>query len=177
MQSLLSIFRTGHHVVSLSLADLIDDVARRRTRGDAGPSITWTVGHLLDARYQVLALLGNQRPSPWAESFGDHGATDGAGYPRLQSMRAEWDTLHADLERGFATMAPGVLDRAIEKTGAHGETTIRDEVAFLAWHEGYHIGVIGAARIAAGLPGPADLVCAAVAQRAKASPDALTPAR
>ncbi|MBC7896238.1 MAG: hypothetical protein H7066_12560 [Cytophagaceae bacterium] len=47
----------------------------------------------------------------------------------------------------------------------HGETKIRDELAFLAWHEGYHVGVIGAIRTAAGLPGPAELARAAASQR------------
>jgi uncharacterized damage-inducible protein DinB len=169
MQSLLSIFRTSHHVVSLSLADLSDDVARRRTRGDTGPSITWTVGHLLDARYQVLGLLGNERSRPLAETFGELAATDGAGYPPIETLRGEWSALHEELERAFATTAPGVLERPTEKVGAHGETTVRDDVAFLAWHEGYHIGVISAARLAAGLPGAADLVRAAAAKTAPVS--------
>ena len=81
MQTLLSIFRTTNHVVSLSLADLTDELARRRTRGHEGPSITWTIGHMLHHRHRLLAFLGVQRPDPWAESFGDVPATDGADEP------------------------------------------------------------------------------------------------
>jgi uncharacterized damage-inducible protein DinB len=161
MQTLLSIFRTTHHVMSLSLADLTDEVARRRTRGSEGPSVTWTVAHMLGHRHKALALLGDERPSSSAASFGDSAATDGADYPTIATMRAEWQATHEALEQAFASAAPDALDRTIANVGTHGETKVRDTVAFLAWHEGYHVGVIGAVRLAAGLPGPAELALAA----------------
>lgn len=164
MQTLLSIFRTTSHVVSLSLADLTDEVARRRTRGNEGPSVTWTIGHMLGQRHEVLAFLGERRPNPWAGSFGDVAATDGADYPSLDTMRAEWQKMHEALEHAFARSAPGALDQPVAGAGIHGETRIRDKVAFIAWHEAYHMGVIGAVRTAAGLPGPAELARAASAK-------------
>ena len=99
MQTLLSIFRTTNRVVSLSLADLTDDVAHRRSRGTAGPSVTWTVGHLLDFRHKILAIFGDERPSPWASSFSDRAATDGADYPSIETMRAEWQKMHEALDK------------------------------------------------------------------------------
>lgn len=165
MQTLLSIFRITNHLVSLSLADLTDEVARRRTRGSEGPSITWTVGHLLDSRHELLAFLGDERPSPWSESFGDRAATDGADYPTIDIMRAEWKKVHETVEQTFAKAAAETLDQPIPGTGIHGETRIRDKVTFLAWHEAYHTGVIGVARIAAGMEGPADLARAASGQK------------
>jgi hypothetical protein len=80
-------------------------------------------------------------------------------------MRVEWSEMHGALEQAFASAAADALDRAIDRAGLHGETKVRDEVAFLAWHEGYHVGVIGAIRTAAGLRGPAELARAAAAQR------------
>lgn len=169
MHTLLSIFRITNRVVSRSLADLTDDVARRRTRGDAGPSITWTVGHLLDFRHQLLAFLGDERPNPWTSTFSAHAATDGSDYPSIEAMRGEWQTIHEALEHAFATAAPDILDRSVASIGIHGETRIRDRVEFLAWHEGNHVGVVGAARTAAGLPGPAELAMAAAAEAAAAA--------
>ncbi|MBC7896239.1 MAG: DinB family protein [Cytophagaceae bacterium] len=99
MHTLLSIFRTTNHVVVLSLEDLTDELARRRSRGSEGPSVTWTIGHLLDFRHKVLALLGAQRPNPWEASYGDVAATDGAEYPTLEAMRAEWNETHGALEK------------------------------------------------------------------------------
>ena len=169
MTTLLSIFRTSHHVISLSLADLTDEIARRRTRGNEGPSVTWTVGHLLDARHKVLAYLGDSGPSPWASDFRDAAATSGAEYPSIDTMRADWERMHEALERAFAECASDALDQPAARAGIHGETTIRDRVAFLAWHEAYHAGVIGAVRTAAGLPGPAVLAREASATAAARS--------
>ena len=160
MDSLLAMFRTTTKILNISLAGLSDDTSRVRTRMSEGPSITWTVGHLLDARVKILALLGDVHTNPWTESFGDTPATDGQGYPTLTIMLAEWTQLHDALELA-ATKSADAIDRPLAAGGAHGESKLRDQLAFLAWHEGYHVGVIGAARKAAGLPGPAELVRAA----------------
>ena len=161
METLMSIFRTTHNVLQLSLADLDDPTARRRTRGNSGPSITWTVGHLLDHRFRVLQLLGVDRASPYASDFAETPATAGTNYPTLEALREQWAQVHADLEAAFAHAPAGLADRPLPGAGAHGETRIRDRLAFYAWHEGYHTGVIGAARKAFDLPGPAELVRAA----------------
>lgn len=163
MDTLLSIFRTSNHIVALSLADLDEEIARRRTRGDEGPSITWTIGHLLNYRLKVLAYLGDQRPNPWADSFDETPATDGSDYPSISVMRDEWQRMHQDLEHAFQVAPKDVLDRAAAKAGIHGEQRLFDKVAFLAWHEAYHVGVIGSARTAVGLDGPAVLARAAAA--------------
>jgi len=160
MDSLLAGFRTTTKILNISLAGLSDAEAHVRTRGNEGPSISWTVGHLLDSRVKVLALLGDERPNPYATQFGTAPATDGANYPTLAAMLADWTQLHERLEVA-AAQGGGTVDRPVSGAGAHGEAKVRDQLAFLAWHEGYHVGVIGAARKAAGLLGPAELVRAA----------------
>ena len=104
MQTLLSLFRTTHHIVTLSLGDLTDSIARRRTRGNKGPSATWTLGHLLESRHRVLRFLGDTSDNPWTVSFGDVPATDGADYPTLDAMRAAKRWLDPDWR-----LNPGVL--------------------------------------------------------------------
>ena len=163
MQALLAMFRTTTNILKISLAGLPDDTARVRTRGTEGPSISWTVGHLLDSRIKMLALLGDARANPWTAQFGDTPATDGSAYPTLAEMHAEWERLHPALETACATAAE-TIDRPGSNAGPHGESKVRDQLAFLAWHEGYHLGVIGAARKATGLLGPAELVRAASRQ-------------
>jgi uncharacterized damage-inducible protein DinB len=161
VKTLRSGFRTTHHILSLALADLDDAIARRQTRGTDGPSIAWTVGHLLDHRFKVLQLLGAERESPYSVQFGPTAATSGEEYPSVETLRRNWADVHADLEAAFENAPSDLLDRELKGSGAHGESSIRDKLAFYAWHEGYHTGVIGAARKAFGLPGPAELVAAA----------------
>ena len=164
MKTLRSGFRTTNHVLSLALADLDDASARRRTRGTDGPSIAWTVGHLLDYRIKTIQMLGVERESPYAAQFGRASATDGEEYPSLESLRRQWAEVHAELEAAFDNAPSDLLDRPLPGSGAHGESSLRDKLAFFAWHEAYHTGVIGAARKALGLPGPAELVAAASAK-------------
>jgi len=160
MDSLLAGFRTTTKILNIALAGLSDAEAHVRTRGNEGPSISWTVGHLLDSRVKALALLGDVHSNPYTTQFGSTAATDGTDYPTLVSMLAEWALLHERLEAG-AAHASETMNGPVSGAGAHGESTVRDQLAFLAWHEGYHMGVIGAARKAAGLLGPAELVRAA----------------
>ena len=161
VETLRSIFGTTDNVLMLALSDLTDETARRRSRGQEGPSVAWTVGHLLDHRFKVLRLLRVDRESPYAAKFGDTAATDGADYPTLADFRQQWADVLAELEEAFANAAADLLERSLSDAGAHGETRLRDKLAFYAWHEGYHMGAIGAARKAFGLPGPAELVVAA----------------
>jgi uncharacterized damage-inducible protein DinB len=164
MDSLLALFRTTTKILNLSLTELSDETARLRSRDSNGPSISWTVGHLLDSRIKILALLGDVRPNTYDAQFGDTPATDGSDYPTIASMLAEWTALHDALESAALTSG-AALDQTLAGIGMHGESQVRDQLAFLAWHEGYHVGVIGAARKAAGLLGPAELVRAAAAVR------------
>ncbi|MEO7966301.1 MAG: DinB family protein [Gemmatimonadaceae bacterium] len=161
MQTLLATLRTTNHIVSLSLADLTDEIARRRARGDSGPSIAWTVGHLMDFRHTLLEYLGKPQPNVWGAAFRTTPATDGADYPGIDALRSEWQTMQTAVEQAFAAAAPDALNRPSGDVGVHGESTMFDKATFLAWHEAYHAGVIGALRTAAGLAGPADLARAA----------------
>jgi uncharacterized damage-inducible protein DinB len=163
MQTLLSMFRTTNYVLNLSVADLSEEVARQRSRGSEGPSVLWTLGHLMDARHNVLKLLGREAANRWTADYGSVAATDGSNYPSLAEMVKEWNVLHEALEAAFAASSPGDLERTLPAAGAHGEERVRDKLSFLAWHEGYHTGVIGAIRRSAAMPGPADLVAAASA--------------
>jgi uncharacterized damage-inducible protein DinB len=159
MDALLAGFRTTTKILNLALAGLPDEVARIRSRGESGPSIGWTVGHLLESRIKALVLLGDARPNPYTAQFGHAPATDGSDYAPLSEMLTEWQSLDAALEAAIVSTRDA--DRPLARSGVHGESTVRDQLAFLAWHEAYHTGVVGAMRKSAGLPGPAELVMAA----------------
>jgi uncharacterized damage-inducible protein DinB len=58
----------------------------------------------------------------------------------------------------WAGVTEEALDAPVE--GVHDERTLRDKLAFLAFHEGYHLGAIGAMRKAMGHRGPAERIMA-----------------
>jgi len=157
-------FGMTDYILPMVLEDLPDVDARKRARGDSGPSIAWIVGHLLHYRIHVLGLLGAERDDPWAEKFADAEATDGRDYPTVAELRAAWERVADDLAEVLASMSDADFAKPVD--GAHEEETLRDQLVFFGWHEGYHLGAIGAQLKRLGYSGPADRVRAARRARA-----------
>lgn len=162
-QTLAALFGTIDFLVPLVLDDLTEEQARARSRDPQGPSIVWSLGHLLHFRIGALALLGAPQQDAYGERFGSTAATDGEGYPSLATLRSEWDRVAAALATALGQVTEASLDE--HAAGPHDGKTVRDRLAFLAFHEGYHLGAVGAVRKSLGLPGPAELAMARQAGR------------
>ncbi len=156
-KTLAATFGMTDFMFPMVLDDLTADQAYVRPRGEGGPSIAWTVGHLLHSRIFVLNVLGHDRANPWAEHFGQASATDGSDYPSMEELRSAWEGLAPDFMSALSTLTDEALDARLED-GWHEEQTLRDQLVFFAWHEGYHVGAIGQIRKSLGLPGPAERV-------------------
>ncbi len=159
-KTLLGVSGTVDFLMPLVLADLSDEQARKRSRGDAGPSIAWTVGHLLHYRCNAMKLVGHTRDNPYAARFDTTAASDGSDYPTIAALLDEWRQVGEEFRSAIGRVSEQTLD-APAAGGAHDEQGVRDKLAFFAFHEGYHLGVIGTIRKALGLPGPAERVMAA----------------
>ena len=157
-KTLMGTFGTTDFLVPLVLEDLSEDDARKRSRDGEGPSIAWIVGHLLHYRHFVMNLLGHDRVNPHGETF-TQTATDGSAYPTIGELQKQWEALRSDFQA--ALMSETEEDWDASGTGAHEERSLRDQVIFFAWHEGYHVGALGALRKEMGYPGPAEKVIAA----------------
>ncbi len=160
LEPIVASLGTTNMLLPLVLNDLSDETARQRTRDGEGPSIAWEVGHLLDFRYQMLASLGAEKERPFAIDFIQTPASDGQDYPTLSELREVWDQLRAELEAALDAATERSIRQLMPKGGPHGEQAVLGWVVFLAWHEAYHMGAIGAIRKGLGLPGPAELVMA-----------------
>ena len=158
----MSIFGTSDHLIPLILDGLSDEDSRRRSRGPEGPSIAWHLGHLLHCRHQAMKLLGGGTENPYADRFFSTGASDGADYPGVAELRQEW---HAVSERFMAALG-GASDELLSAPvagGAHAEECVRDKIAFVAFHEGYHLGSIAAIQKQLGYATPPEKIMAAMA--------------
>lgn len=156
-QTLLGTFGMTDFLMPLVLEDLTDEQARWRTRDGEGPSVTWLVGHLLHYRYYLLGVLGREVESPYGEIF-TQPATDGSGYPTVDALLTKWSDVATVFQDALLSRSEAEWDEPGE--GSHDEKTLRDQLVFFAWHEGYHMGMIGANRKALGLLGPAEKVTA-----------------
>lgn len=156
-KTLLGTFGMTDFLIPLVLSDLSDEDARTRSRDGAGPSITWIVGHLLHYRFVVMSMLGHERVDPHGDTF-TRAATDGSAYPAIADFQEQWDVLASDFQAVLTSKSED--DWNARSTGAHDEKSMRDQVSFFAWHEGYHMGVLGALRKDMGYPGPSEMVMA-----------------
>ena len=161
LESVAGCLSTTNMLMPLVLADLTDELARRRTRDGDGPSIAWAVGHMLDYRCQLIGLLGTPRASPFDVAFATSGATDGADYPTVAEFRRRWKEIEADLETAVEGATEATVRAAVEGGPFAGQSVL-DAVGFFTFHEAYHVGALGAIRKAMGLPGPAELAMARV---------------
>jgi uncharacterized damage-inducible protein DinB len=162
-ETLMGTFGMTDYLIPLVLEDLTDEDARKRTRDDEGPSISWMVGHLLHYRHHVMSLLGAERDNPWAEKFANAEATAGKDYPTVAELLEAWERVADDFAGVMTSKSDADFERPAD--GAHDERSLRDQVVFFAWHEGYHMGALGAQLKSLGYLGPAEKVMAA--RRAK----------
>ncbi|MCX6593723.1 MAG: DinB family protein [Acidobacteria bacterium] len=153
---------TTDFVLRLCLAELNEEDARQRVRHNQGPSIAWQIGHLLDHRTKMLALLGAPKENLYTERFTDKGATEGSDYPSLAEFQRQWDATTAELRAAMETATEETLAQVVEK-GPHGEKTALDQLVFLCWHDAYHVGGVGLIQREMGYRGPAELAMAAMA--------------
>ncbi|MDP6580961.1 MAG: DinB family protein [Vicinamibacterales bacterium] len=155
--SLTALYQTTDGVLPFALTGVTNEVATTRIRDGQGPSISWTLGHLLHFRHHVVGLLGGTKEESFA-SFAKGGATDGSAGPDIAELEAAWERVGAALTERLAGASDDQLRQPSGGVGPHGEKTVLDEVVFLAWHEAYHLGSIGSIRTALGLRPTAELV-------------------
>jgi hypothetical protein len=153
---IIVLYGLSNNILATGISDLSDQDAKARSRGGTGPSISWTIGHLCHYKIKVLELLGQTREDPFASTF-EPTATDGASYPPLADLAANFAALNGDLCAAL-TSSTGRLEAPMPGAGPHDEKRIFDTVLFLAWHEAYHIGAIGAIRREQGRKAISELV-------------------
>lgn len=153
-----ALYDLSHHILATSVKDLTDADAHIRARADAGPSIAWTIGHLCHYKVQALGLLGHPKASPFAVQFDRTAASDGGDYPRLAALLESFAAGHRDLRAALDAASAAQLDAPMPGAGPHDEKRVLDTLLFLAWHEAYHIGSIGAIRKALGRKAISELV-------------------
>jgi hypothetical protein len=152
--------RATNALLPFLLSDVTDEIARKRVRDGGGPSIAWTVGHLLEYRCELLGLLGVERKRPFAVDFTQSGATDGLDYPATAELRAAWEQLQAELTAALESASDDAVRRVERVKGTSTELQVLESIVGFAWHEAYHIGALVGLRMSLGLPGLKELATA-----------------
>ena len=148
-RGLTSVLQLNDEVLMAALTDMTDDQARRRLR-EAGPSVAWNIGHMLQHRHQIGAAIGCDGPgfdlTRYAKS-----ATDGADYPTIREFRSAWRDYSARLLSAVHQCGAAALDGPAPMRVPHAEQTLLEALRFVVWHEGLHLGQISMLRSHHGL--------------------------
>ena len=125
----------------------IDQAAAERRPNDHTNSLAFIACHALDARFYLMKLAGHERTNPWQTLF--DAATDISTmkeYPPLYEIMAEWDELHEATLACMEGLSTVELDAESPAPFPTEDTSILGAIAFLAFHEAYHVGQMGLVR-------------------------------
>jgi len=145
--------RISDFFIDLLTGDLTNDQAVVRIRGEEGPSISWILGHLLNGRCEILKLLDPHAENPFADRFDRLvAATDGSDYPDIADLMRSWGEISERVFDAFEAIGDEQLVGPIAEMGApHEEKNLLGVLAYVVWHETYHMGHIGLIRTQMGL--------------------------
>jgi uncharacterized damage-inducible protein DinB len=107
--------------------------------GDDSNHLMWVAGHLVVSRGGALKALGSEWSTPWRSLF-VRGAKPAPQdqYPGVEEIRKAWIEVSDKLAASLATVPADVLAKPHDKPTFDGK--VGGFVAFLAFHETYHVG-------------------------------------
>ena len=145
--------RVTDFFMDLMTGDLSNEQAVQRVRDSEGPSISWLVGHLLNGRCEMLKLLDPEADNPFAAQFDRLvAATDGGDYPEIGDLVTTWREISERVFGRLQSVTDEQLVSPISEMGSpHEEKNLLGVLAYVVWHETYHMGQIGAIRTRLGL--------------------------
>lgn len=108
---------------------------------DVSNHLMWVQGHLVWSRGNVLKTLGAEWSNPWASLFA-RGAEPAAPdqYPGVDEIRRAWNEVSEHLSTSLAGAPADVLAKPAPNGAPSFDGKVGGLVAFLAFHETYHVG-------------------------------------
>lgn len=123
--------------------DGITDEEMRRAPSDHNSSMLWLAGHLVRGRGRTLITLGLSA-DPW-DLFGRGTHLDpNAKYPTKQQILQRWAEYSGQLHHALRGLKDGDIKKPAQVPNPPSlDGTVGGQVAFLAFHEAYHMGQLG----------------------------------
>jgi hypothetical protein len=148
---LAALLRSCDTLFERTLSGLTREQGLTRLGGLANPPL-WIAAHLASSRYGLGLLIGLARPRPWGERF-TRGSELGelASIPEVEEIRSAWTSVSEALQSRLAQLGDAELDAPSPRKLPIEDGSVLGAIAFLVFHEGYHIGQLALARKALGL--------------------------
>jgi uncharacterized damage-inducible protein DinB len=111
----------------------------------------WIYAHIVQTRATMLGLLDDPFDSGWGSLFTRGEALHEASrYPSRDDIDAQHRQIIDRLKARFDTITDADLATPARSNKVPGAKTVGDQLAFLAFHESYHIGQLAYVRKALG---------------------------
>ena len=135
-------FKTNTEIVKKTIEGILPEQWFLKP-GDDSNHWMWVAGHLIISRGAVLKSLGDEWAVPWSSLFtrGAKLTVDGQ-YPAVEEIRSAWEEVSAKLLASLVGAPADVLAKPAPKGPPSFDGKISGLVAFLAFHETYHVGQV-----------------------------------
>jgi uncharacterized damage-inducible protein DinB len=143
LASYANLYAVNSFLVNKALDGLSDEQVWTRP-GDRSNSIGWILGHLTWARLGLLRMLGGENvPVPGGKIF-ERGAelADRSAYPATADLVAALREITARLKARMEAVDDATLSAPSPRDFPTPDKSVRGAVAFLCFHESYHVGQI-----------------------------------
>jgi uncharacterized damage-inducible protein DinB len=147
------IFRTNEGLFHRSLEGLSAEQLWQKSSGNNTPML-WIAAHIVQTRTSILKIIRESFDTGWEKLF-SRGATvqDSSIYPGVDEVVQKMKDVTAQLHGRLQAMDNDEISKPVEKARFAGAETLADEIAFLAFHESYHIGQMAFIRKSFGFTG------------------------
>lgn len=146
----------NEHLLVKAIDGLSDEELRHHPGSESNPML-WLAGHLAGARSMLARALGTGVDVPWAHKFAQKSQPDENGdYPSGAEILATIKTLGNQLRERFAQMSDADLSGPSPRDFPIPDKTLRGMIAFVIYHESYHVGQIAYVKKWLGYPGVVD---------------------
>ena len=143
---LIAEFSRNKLILGRILADFTEEEMKRRA-GGANPAL-WVLGHIAMVRLSLGRRIGlSIETRCWESAFGK-GSDPTVALPNVPK-----DSLLAEIEAGHDLLMDQISSLSQEQLSADsgrqypdGANDVYGMMAFLAWHEAYHLGQLGLIR-------------------------------
>ncbi|HVO12040.1 MAG TPA: DinB family protein [Vicinamibacteria bacterium] len=150
---LAAILQASDSMFCRALAGMTREQGLARLVGEVNP-LLWTAAHVTTTRYGLAQLVGLDHPRPWGTQFTRGSEVgDPEAIPDAEETRAAWEALRAPLSTRLDQLTDPDLDAPSPRKLPVEDASVLGAIAFLAYHEGYHVGQMALVRKALGLGG------------------------
>lgn len=140
--NIAGMFKTNTGIVKKAVEEISREHWFRRP-GDDSNHLMWVAGHLIVSRQGVLKSLDTEWSFPWSSLF-SRGAklTTPEQYPGVEEIRNAWEDVSNRLLASLSSASAEVLAKPAPQGPPTFDGKISGLVAFLAFHETYHVGQV-----------------------------------